>query len=221
MHVASGPCLRLSRPTCSLGGGLRQPAFSNLTLLSKTSTSPSCTVQLKAGKDIRSRLCPSSPFLPTGIPAWQLYLLRGYIALHSALVRYPFLWAVLPSMERSGSWTADIMTFWLQTSCVAVGALPPPSFSWTSHSLRTGAASAAVACGVPLQTVKWYGDWARDSSDVVHDNVGASFLPDDPARYWFGWRSPVGPPDFLALLHLGDASPGAPSGLSSPANYAI
>lgn len=146
-------------------------------------------------------------------------LLRSYISFHSVLVRSPFLWAVLPSMERPGSWTADIMTSWLHASCVAVGALPPPGFSWTSHSLRKGAASAAVACGVPLQTVKWYGDWARDS-DVVHDYVDASFLPDDPARYWFGWRSPVGPAAFPAWLHLGDASLGAPPGLSSPANCA-
>ena len=82
-------------------------------------------------------------------------------------------------------------TAWLQESCSLLGAAPPPGESWQSHSLRSGAASAAAAVGVDLFRIRYYGGWARDSG-AVFNYVHPTVQPDDAARVFFGWLTAGG-----------------------------
>eukprot|EP00873_Tetraselmis_striata_P001381 jgi/Tetstr1/421645/TSEL_012585.t1 len=65
-------------------------------------------------------------------------------------------WAVNVA-EQSKPWTAATMSDWLSTAVNLVNAAPPAGTSWTSHSLRKGAASAANAIGAPLSHIRYQG----------------------------------------------------------------
>ena len=99
------------------------------------------------------------------------------------------LWA-LPSDSAPDLWNSSTMTQWLQMSCTLVGEQPPPGFVWTSHSLRSGAATAANAAGVPLPQIRFFGDWATNSS-VVLDYIDPTLLPSPAGELFFGWLSPL------------------------------
>eukprot|EP00873_Tetraselmis_striata_P009924 jgi/Tetstr1/430188/TSEL_020019.t1 len=98
-------------------------------------------------------------------------------------------WAVTPS-EQSEPWTAATMSDWLSTTVRLVGVAPPAGTSWTSHSLRKGAASAANAIGVPLSRIRYQGGWATNS-DVVLDYIDPNVLPSPGARFFFGHIAPL------------------------------
>eukprot|EP00873_Tetraselmis_striata_P017669 jgi/Tetstr1/437933/TSEL_026563.t1 len=98
-------------------------------------------------------------------------------------------WAVTPS-EQSKSWTAATMSDWLSTSVRLVGTAPPAGTSWTSHILRKGAASAAIAIGVPLSHIRYQGGWATNS-DVVLDYIDPNVLPSPGAWFFFGHIAPL------------------------------
>ncbi len=49
-------------------------------------------------------------------------------------------------------------------ACEATGNSPPKGFSWTSHSLRKGAVSAANAIKVPLTGIRYSGGWSTNSN---------------------------------------------------------
>ncbi len=53
----------------------------------------------------------------------------------------------------------------------------PPSFCWTSHSLRKGAASAAYALKVPLTDIRYDGDWFTSSTVVEYKYVDFTMRP--------------------------------------------
>eukprot|EP00873_Tetraselmis_striata_P021812 jgi/Tetstr1/442076/TSEL_003159.t1 len=84
-------------------------------------------------------------------------------------------WAVNVA-EQSKPWTAATMSDWLSTAVNLVNAAPPAGTSWTSHSLRKGAASAANAIGTPLSHIRYQGGWATNS-DVVLDYIDPNVLP--------------------------------------------
>eukprot|EP00873_Tetraselmis_striata_P006097 jgi/Tetstr1/426361/TSEL_016673.t1 len=98
-------------------------------------------------------------------------------------------WAVTPS-EQSKPWTAAKMSDWLFTAVRLVGAAPPAGTSWTSHSLRKGAASAANAVGVPLSHIRYQGGWATNT-DVVLDYIDLNVLPSPGAWFFFGHIAPL------------------------------
>eukprot|EP00873_Tetraselmis_striata_P034860 jgi/Tetstr1/455124/TSEL_041976.t1 len=98
-------------------------------------------------------------------------------------------WAVAPS-EQSKPWTAATMSDWLSTAVRLVGVVPPAGTSWTSHSLRKGAASAANAIGVPLSHIRYQGGWATNS-DVVLDYIDPNVLPSPGAWFFFGHIAPL------------------------------
>eukprot|EP00873_Tetraselmis_striata_P017515 jgi/Tetstr1/437779/TSEL_026433.t1 len=99
------------------------------------------------------------------------------------------LWAVTPS-ERSKPWTAATMSDWLSTTVRLVGAAPPAGTSWTSHSLRKRAASAANAIGVSLPHIRYQGGWDTDS-DAVLDYIDPNVLPSPGAWFFFGHIAPL------------------------------
>eukprot|EP00873_Tetraselmis_striata_P020367 jgi/Tetstr1/440631/TSEL_028941.t1 len=98
-------------------------------------------------------------------------------------------WAVTVA-EQSKPWTAATMSDWLSTAVNLVNAAPPAGTSWTSHSLRKGAASAANAIGVPLSHIRYQGGWATNS-DVVLDYIDPNVLPSPGAWFFFGHIAPL------------------------------
>eukprot|EP00873_Tetraselmis_striata_P041482 jgi/Tetstr1/461746/TSEL_006836.t1 len=97
-------------------------------------------------------------------------------------------WAVNVA-EQSKPWTAATMSDWLSTAVNLVNAAPPAGTSWTSHSLRKGAASAANAIGAPLSHIRYQGGWATNS-DVVLDYIDPNVLPSPGAWFFFGHIAP-------------------------------
>eukprot|EP00873_Tetraselmis_striata_P006003 jgi/Tetstr1/426267/TSEL_016584.t1 len=98
-------------------------------------------------------------------------------------------WAVNVA-EQSKPWTAATMSDWLSTAVNLVNAAPPAGTSWTSHSLRKGAASAANAIGAPLSHIRYQGGWATNS-DVVQDYIDPNVLPSPGAWFFFGHIAPL------------------------------
>eukprot|EP00873_Tetraselmis_striata_P027889 jgi/Tetstr1/448153/TSEL_035446.t1 len=98
-------------------------------------------------------------------------------------------WAV-NVVEQSKPWTATTMSDWLSTAVNLVNAAPPAGTSWTSHSLRKGAASAANAIGAPLSHIRYQGGWATNS-DVVLDYIDPNVLPSPGAWFFFGHIAPL------------------------------
>eukprot|EP00873_Tetraselmis_striata_P010519 jgi/Tetstr1/430783/TSEL_020568.t1 len=98
-------------------------------------------------------------------------------------------WAVNVA-EQSKPWTATTMSDWLSTAVNLVNAAPPAGTSWTSHSLRKGAASAANAIGAPLSHIRYQGGWATNS-DVVLDYIDPNVLPSPGAWFFFGHIAPL------------------------------
>eukprot|EP00873_Tetraselmis_striata_P046618 jgi/Tetstr1/466882/TSEL_011337.t1 len=92
--------------------------------------------------------------------------------------------------EQSKPWTATTMSDWLSTAVNLVNAAPPAGTSWTSHSLRKGAASAANAIGAPLSHIRYQGGWATNS-DVVLDYIDPNVLPSPGAWFFFGHIAPL------------------------------
>ena len=70
-------------------------------------------------------------------------------------------WA-MTDVEDEMKWTASASTEWLQAALQVVGHNPPPGFSWTSHNLRKGAASATNAIKVPLNDISYAGGWSKN-----------------------------------------------------------
>eukprot|EP00873_Tetraselmis_striata_P023500 jgi/Tetstr1/443764/TSEL_031752.t1 len=98
-------------------------------------------------------------------------------------------WAVNVA-EQSKPWTAATMSDRLSTAVNLVNAAPPAGTSWTSHSLRKGAASAANAIGAPLSHIRYQGGWATNS-DVVLDYIDPNVLPSPGAWFFFGHIAPL------------------------------
>jgi hypothetical protein len=101
-------------------------------------------------------------------------------------------WAISlhePTTNRS----ADTLTTWLQRIVRAVHEQPPDGFVWTLHSLRKGAPTAAYIIGTPMQKIKFFGGWARES-DVVLDYIDPRVLPCPGAWQLFGWMTRDGAP---------------------------
>jgi hypothetical protein len=93
-------------------------------------------------------------------------------------------WA-LPG-DTPSRWTAAIQDTWMKSALNAVGAAPPLGYTWTSHSLRKGAAFAARAIRVTLEVIRYFGGWAKNG-DVVNDYIDPSVRPSPAASFFFGW----------------------------------
>jgi hypothetical protein len=79
--------------------------------------------------------------------------------------------------EPTTNWIADTLTAWLQRVLIRViHEQPPDGFVWTSHSLRKGEANTAYNIGTPMQKIKFFCGWARES-DIVFDYINSTILP--------------------------------------------
>ena len=79
---------------------------------------------------------------------------------------------------------------WLQTAVRAVGAAPPPNFSWTAYSLRHGAASAAAAIGAPDSKINYVGGWTAASDVPRTTYINPTCRATPAARCFFGFMLP-------------------------------
>ena len=95
------------------------------------------------------------------------------------------LWA-LPG-DRPEGWTAEQPTAWLLRACAAVSAAPPDGWEWSSHSLRSGAATAANAQGVPISTIEHYGGWVPGSTTLRQVYIHPGVLPSRGSQFFFQW----------------------------------
>jgi hypothetical protein len=94
-------------------------------------------------------------------------------------------WA-LTAREDKSRWTATTSTEWLQLALRATKHSPPAGFSWTSHSLRKGAASAANAIKVPLNDIRYAGGWSTNSTVLESKYIDFSMAPSKAAYICFG-----------------------------------
>jgi hypothetical protein len=95
-------------------------------------------------------------------------------------------WSLGPS-EDTALWSADTVSGWLLLACNVVQCHPPEGFSWTSHSLRKGAASAANAIGVRLTDIRYAGGWSTNSTVLEAKYIDFAMLPTPAARLFFGY----------------------------------
>ena len=145
------------------------------------------TVQLEhekgRGRDARARAVT----LPVGAVPGLDALLRKWERLRGE-VDADASYYLLPG-ERSRALPATAIDSWLRIVLEHFDLRPPAQQTWSGHSLRKGAASAAAAVGVNLDRICFVGGW-KIKAATVHD-------PTCPAtaagRRFFGWLLPTAP----------------------------
>ncbi len=66
-------------------------------------------------------------------------------------------------------------------------AAPPEGFSWTSHNLRKGVASASNAIGARLTDIRYAGGWSTNSTVLEAKYINFAMLPTPATRLFFGY----------------------------------
>ena len=96
-----------------------------------------------------------------------------------------YMWAV-PG-DTPSKWTSDVQNVWMESALQRVRVTSPEGHAYTSHSLRSGAASAASAIGVSKEKIKHLGHWSRHSDVLEGSYIDPTFMPSVEARFFFGW----------------------------------
>jgi hypothetical protein len=91
----------------------------------------------------------------------------------------------LTAKEDKSKWTATTNTEWLQLALKATNHSPTTCFSWTSHSLRKGAASAANAIKVPINDIHYAGGWSTNSTVLESKYMDFAMAPSKAAYMIF------------------------------------
>ena len=120
-------------------------------------------------------------------------------------------WALNNDEDRC-KWTANESTRWLQAAYKAVGHYPPPGFSWTSHSLRKGAASAANAIKISLNDIRYAGGWSTNSTVLEAKYIDFAMAPSEAAYVFFGHMKRDTPQDKRRLRQ--SPGPGLPQNVA-------
>jgi hypothetical protein len=94
-------------------------------------------------------------------------------------------WATTMQEEKC-VWSATTSTEWLQLACKATGSNPPKGFSWTSHNLRKGAASATNSIKVPLNDIRYSGGWSTNSNVLEAKYIDVAMAPSKATYIFFG-----------------------------------
>ena len=124
-------------------------------------------------------------------------LMAGYLRLRAQLPVVPPYFFALPQ-DTPESWSAKVQTDWLQQSLSLVGVFPPAGFVYTSHSLRSGSASAARAVGWTLEQIEYWGGWSLMSKALRQSYIVPTVQACPAAKFFFDWFLSVRPP---APLH--------------------
>ena len=141
------------------------------------------TLRREKGKAQRKRMrtltipADAVPMLTRLLFKWEQF--RGplpascsYWKLHSEQISKPFA----PTM----------IDKWLRDICGHLGVSPPPNESWSGHSARKGAATAAHAIDVFLTKICFMGGWSVHSA-AVHDYIDPTCIPSQACWDFFGW----------------------------------
>ena len=167
-----------------------------------TST-PQVGIQLlPRGRKGQGRLQPHK-LAPLFVPADKLKPLGGlpHVDLPALLVKFKqlrdnsfggrtpvHLWA-LPG-EQARHFGPRSQNAWLKTALALTVNSPPPGHTWTGHSMRKGAASAASAAGVPLPKICHYGGWSVTSDVVSRDYIDPTYPVTPAGSFFFSWLAP-------------------------------
>ena len=81
---------------------------------------------------------------------------------------------------------------WLRIVLEHFDLRPPAQQTWSGHSLRKGAASAAAAVGVNLDRICFVGGW-KIKAATVHDYIDPTCPATAAGRRFFGWLLPTAP----------------------------
>ena len=76
---------------------------------------------------------------------------------------------------------------WLDLACLDLGVAAPLGGKFTSHSLRSGGASAAFAIGVSIDDINDHGGWAPGSDTANKHYIDRSIRASDAARALLGF----------------------------------
>ena len=112
-----------------------------------------------------------------------LRLLRRWLSVRGPVSQDAYFWA-LPGEALASAWTSALINGWLQEILSALGVTPPLGCAWTSHSLRSGGASAAFALGVELLVIMNWGLWS--TLDSLHLYIDVLVKSDVAAALFFG-----------------------------------
>ena len=82
----------------------------------------------------------------------MLRLLRRWLHSRGTVSDDAYFWT-LPEEVSPESWTFALINAWMQEILSVLQVQPPLGCSWSSHSLRSGGASAAFALGVDLLVI--------------------------------------------------------------------
>lgn len=93
-----------------------------------------------------------------------------------------FYWS-LPGTRHYPS--ARTMSLWLKSCLETVDIAPPPQVTWSSHSLRIGAASECAALGVLEYRICVWGDWSA-SRTFRESYLDATVRCGEDSHYFFG-----------------------------------
>ena len=76
---------------------------------------------------------------------------------------------------------------WLELACRDLGVAAPLGGKYSSHSLRSGGASAAFAIGVTIDDINHHGGWAPGSDTAIKHYIDRSIRASDAARALLGF----------------------------------
>ena len=147
----------------------------------------------KAGRAARTLNIPRSAIpaeLSSALDSWP-FLRSAAFALQRRPPPAPgsrqSFW-LLPG-DRASDSSSSRCNAWLALAFSHLGVVSPPGCSFSSHSLRSGAASACTALKIPISTVAFWGGWV--ALDTIHTRYIDPTVPDTPeARAFFGWLAP-------------------------------
>ena len=157
-------------------------------------------IRLRSEKGKKRKLERRILRIPASVAHGLLHrVLKRWLAGHAAMRRMAThagtAWAAQRNFWRmplDPAWTSssDTCTGWMGHSLGLLGCAPPLGQTWTSHSLRKGAASAANALNVSLVRICFHGGWVAHGG-AVHDYIDPSVMPDAAAAAFFSWLIPI------------------------------
>jgi len=112
-----------------------------------------------------SRLTPATLSCPSHASSPGLHqLIARFLDLRGTTAPDSPLWRLPSDTYSELQWRPCLIDTWLQEALGWVAATPPPGVLWSSHSLRSGGATAALSIGVDVFTIARWGIWAAVTS---------------------------------------------------------
>jgi hypothetical protein len=112
-----------------------------------------------------SRLTPATLSCPYDASSpWLHQLVSRFLHLRGMTAPDDLLWNLPLDEFTPQQWRPCLVHTWLQEALSWVAATPLPGVLWSSHSLRSSGATAALAIGVDVFRIARWGIWAAVTS---------------------------------------------------------